>query len=133
MAQRPPIRTTQPGRPLTNQESLDQLRTWFLPDERIFSTIRFHGNTKWTPSGLAWLALCWVWSEARHLCYLRNNGAFSSGNQFHNSPLQTTRRVARALRTIWVSVPGAGGHGLATGIAVPRGGRAARHPFPESL
>jgi len=67
MARRPRIRPSRHGRPLTNQDRLDQLRTWFLPDERIFPTIPFHGNTKWTPTGLVWLALCWAWSEARHL------------------------------------------------------------------
>jgi Transposase DDE domain len=62
-------RTSEPKRrrPLTHQETLDQLRTWLLPDERIFSAIRFHGNVKWTPTCLVWLALCWSWSEARHL------------------------------------------------------------------
>ena len=67
MAQRQRVRRPKRPRALTNQESLDQLRTWLLPDEHIFSTIRFHGNITWTPIGLVWLALCWAWSEARHL------------------------------------------------------------------
>src|SRR5262249_32610707 len=54
-------------RPLTNREALDELRAWLLPDEAIFSAIRFHANIKWAPTSLVWLALCWAWSEARHL------------------------------------------------------------------
>jgi len=54
-------------RPLTNKASLEKLREWLLPDDTIFSRITFHGNIKWTPTGLVWLALCWAWSDARHL------------------------------------------------------------------
>jgi hypothetical protein len=56
-----------PRRPLTNKESLNKLREWFLPDESIFSRIKFHGNIKWKPSCLVWLALCWAWSCTRNL------------------------------------------------------------------
>jgi hypothetical protein len=52
---------------LTNKQSFNRLRSWLLPDEGIFSRIRFHGNIKWKPSGLVWLALCWAWSDARNL------------------------------------------------------------------
>jgi hypothetical protein len=54
-------------RRLSNKDSLEELREWFLPGESIFSSIRFHGNIKWTPTCLVWLALCWAWSEARNL------------------------------------------------------------------
>jgi len=67
MAQRQRFRPPERQRPLTNQDSFDHFRAWLLPDEHIFSTIRFHGNIKWTPTALVWLALCWAWSEARHL------------------------------------------------------------------
>jgi hypothetical protein len=54
-------------RPLTNKASLEKLREWLLPDESIFSSIKFHGNIKWKATGLIWLALCWAWSDARCL------------------------------------------------------------------
>jgi Transposase DDE domain len=38
-----------------------------LPNGNIFSHLKFHGNTKWLPVGLVWLALCWAWSESRNL------------------------------------------------------------------
>jgi hypothetical protein len=53
--------------PLTNKESLEKLRNWLLPDDSIFSRIAFHGNIKWTPTCLVWLALCWAWSQTRNL------------------------------------------------------------------
>jgi DDE family transposase len=54
-------------RRLTNKESFDKLRLWLLPDDGIFSRIKLHGNIKWAPTCLVWLALCWAWSEARNL------------------------------------------------------------------
>jgi hypothetical protein len=51
----------------SNAASLRVLREWLFPDDGIFSGIRFHGNIKWTPRFLVWLALCWAWSDARHL------------------------------------------------------------------
>ncbi len=53
--------------PGTNQQSLQALFAWFLTDASIFSRIRFHGNTKWAPLGLVWLALCWAWCETRNV------------------------------------------------------------------
>lgn len=53
------------GQPLTNKDYLNKLREWLLPDASIFSRIKFHGNIKWTPTCLVWLALCWAWSSAR--------------------------------------------------------------------
>lgn len=40
---------------------------WFLSGDSIFSEMKLHGNTKWTPKCLVCLALVWAWSEARHL------------------------------------------------------------------
>jgi Transposase DDE domain len=51
--------------PLTNGQQLRALRDWLLPDASIFAPLRFHGNTKWTPAALVWMALCWAWSDAR--------------------------------------------------------------------
>ncbi len=52
---------------LSNKENLAVLQRWFLPDDSIFSKLRFHGNTSWVPSNLVWLAVCWAWSESRNL------------------------------------------------------------------
>jgi Transposase DDE domain len=51
----------------TNKESLAALLAWFLPNDDIFAKLRFHGNTKWVPGSLVFLALYWSWSEARNL------------------------------------------------------------------
>ena len=67
MARKHRARRQAQRRPLTNKESLEKLRKWLLPDDSIFSRIQFHGNIKWTPTCLVWLALCWAWSEARNL------------------------------------------------------------------
>ncbi len=52
---------------VTNGESLLALHKWFLADRGIFAHLRFHGNTRWSPLGLASLALCWAWSDSRNL------------------------------------------------------------------
>jgi hypothetical protein len=67
MARKQRARKQAQRRPLTNKESLDELRQWLFPDQSIFSKILFHGNIKWTPTCLVWLALCWAWSDARNL------------------------------------------------------------------
>lgn len=51
----------------TNNECLQGLRKWFVADDAIFSGIRLHGNIKWTPISLVWLALCWAWCQARNV------------------------------------------------------------------
>jgi hypothetical protein len=56
-----------PGRAATNRQSLLRLCQWFLPDDSIFAGLRLHGNTKWLPRCLAWLALCWCLVDARHV------------------------------------------------------------------
>lgn len=50
----------------TNKDDLWVLRKWLLSDD-IFSKFKPHGNTSWLPGDLAWLALCWVWSESHNL------------------------------------------------------------------
>lgn len=51
----------------TNADHVRRLREWYLPDESIFSIFRFHGNIKWTPGFLVWMAICWSWCEARYV------------------------------------------------------------------
>jgi hypothetical protein len=47
--------------------ALERLRTWLLVDGGIFAGLPLHGNTAWQPAALVWLALCWSWSDARHV------------------------------------------------------------------
>lgn len=51
----------------TNADSIRQVRHWLLPNDKIFANVRFHGNVTWIASSLVILALCWSWSEARHV------------------------------------------------------------------
>jgi hypothetical protein len=52
---------------LSNARQLTKLRKWLLPNDGIFVALRLHGNTKWTPAALVWLALCWAWQETRNV------------------------------------------------------------------
>lgn len=51
----------------SNQANLASLQDWFLPDDGIFTQLKFHGNTKWLPRRFVWLALWWAWSKYRNL------------------------------------------------------------------
>lgn len=51
----------------TNGESLRKAFAWLLPDAGIFAQVPLHGNISWAASSLVTLALCWSWSEARHV------------------------------------------------------------------
>ena len=51
--------------PATNRQDLQGLRDWLLPDASIFAPIALHGNSKWLPANLVWMALCWAWSDKR--------------------------------------------------------------------
>lgn len=50
-----------------HKESLVALQEWFLADDGIFAKLQFHGNTKWSPGSLVWLAVYWAWSECRNV------------------------------------------------------------------
>src|SRR5215217_3612618 len=56
-----------PKRPTTNAATMKALAAWFLPDDSIFARLKFHGNTKWLPRCLVWLALCWALVDASKL------------------------------------------------------------------
>ena len=51
----------------SNAQAFGRLREWFLPNGGIFSCLNLHGNTKWLPEALVWLALCWAWSESKNV------------------------------------------------------------------
>ena len=52
---------------LSNAQHLKALQEWLLPEEGIFASLALHGNTKWRPAGLIWLALCWGWAESKNV------------------------------------------------------------------
>jgi hypothetical protein len=52
---------------LSNAQHLMALRRWLLPNEGIFVGLARHGNTKWRPADLIWLALCWGWAESKNV------------------------------------------------------------------
>lgn len=51
----------------TYRESMVALQQEFLPDDRIFARVKFHGNTSWSPRELVWQAIFWSWSECRNV------------------------------------------------------------------
>jgi hypothetical protein len=82
---------------MTNVESLNSLRQWLLPDESIFSTIKRHGNIKWTATLLVWLALSWAWSEARCLTDAFHDAVGVCHKMFASMPLSTYQGFMWAL------------------------------------
>ena len=75
----------------THAHELLALRDWVLRDDRIFANLTFHGNTKWRPVNLVWLALCWAWSESRCLTDAFVEAAMQCGQLLSGSPLSTYR------------------------------------------
>lgn len=57
-----------------NKDHLASMLHWLLPDESIFSKMKLHGNTKWSPECLVCLALLWAWSESKHVTDAYSNG-----------------------------------------------------------
>ena len=88
--------------PGTNNQNLQALREWFLPDDSIFSKLRFHGNSKWLPLGLVWLALCWAWCETRNVTDAFDQTVLACQKLFGASPLSTYQGFMGVLVT-WTS------------------------------
>jgi hypothetical protein len=88
--------------PGTNKQNLQALREWFLPDGSIFSKLRFHGNSKWTPLALVWLASCWAWCDARNVTDAFDQAASACQKMFGATPLTTYQGFMGALVT-WTS------------------------------
>lgn len=53
--------------PKSNAGALNKLREWLLPNVKIFTGLKRHGNTGWAPADLVWLVLCWAWEESKNL------------------------------------------------------------------
>jgi hypothetical protein len=83
--------------PVTNNQNLQALREWFLPDASIFSKMRFHGNSKWAPIGLVWLALSWAWSEARNVTDAFDEAVTACKKMFGAACLSTYQGFMAAL------------------------------------
>ena len=83
----------------TNNQNLQALREWFLPDGSIFSKLRFHGNSKWLPLGLVWLALCWAWCETRIVTDAFDEAVRACRQMFDVAPLSTYQGFMGALVT----------------------------------
>jgi hypothetical protein len=81
---------------LTNNESLKSYRDWFLP-EGIFSQIPLHGNIKWSPIYLVWLALCWAWSDAKNVTEAFTQALEGCQTMFGTVPLSTYQGFMNAL------------------------------------
>lgn len=83
----------------TNVESLRKAYQWLLPEASIFAKVRFHGNVSWTASSLVLLALCWSWSEARHVTDAFTEAAGWCQSLLGGSPLTTYQGFMGALAT----------------------------------
>jgi DDE family transposase len=85
--------------PGTYNQNLQALREWFLPDDCIFSKLQFHGNSKWVPLGLVWLALCWAWCETRNVTDAFDQSVLVCQRMFGAAPLSTYQGFMGALVT----------------------------------
>lgn len=84
---------------VTNNQNLQALREWFLTDESIFSKLRFHGNSRWTPICLVWLALFWAWCETRNVTDAFDQAVAACQKVFGAAPLVTYQGFMGALVT----------------------------------
>lgn len=91
----------QSGR-ITNQESLNALRQWLLPNDGIFASLSFHGNTTWLPRSLVWLALCWAWSGQENVTDAFKAAVQCCDQMLERTPLTSYTGFMGALTT-WSS------------------------------
>jgi hypothetical protein len=92
-------RSRRQGKAETNLQQFQALRDWFLPDDSIFSQLRFHGNSKWLPDCLVWMALCWAWCGARNVTDAFSEAVTVCQHMFGASPLNTYQGFMGALVT----------------------------------
>jgi hypothetical protein len=81
----------------TNGQGLLALRDWFLPKGGIFAHLKFHGNTRWSPVNLVWLALFWSWSETRNVTDAFTQSVECSQATLGSSPLSTYQGFMAAM------------------------------------
>lgn len=97
------------AREQANKAPLRGLFEWFLPDDSIFSQMRLHGNTKWSPRRLADLAIVWACSELRNLTDAFAEAAECCRSMFGAAAVGTyqgfmgalTRHTPTLMTTLW--------------------------------
>src|SRR4051812_27468471 len=87
----------------TNKQDLGTLLNWLLPDASIFAKIKLHGNTKWLPMHLVWLALFWSWSESVNVTDAFTEAVGCCTKVVASSPLSTYQGFMGAMVT-WTEV-----------------------------
>jgi hypothetical protein len=70
---------------------------WLLPDDSPFSKMKLHGNTKWIPRRLAFMALAWSWSGSRNVTDAWTEAAEFCQSLFGCLPVATYQGFMRAL------------------------------------
>lgn len=80
-----------------NKEVLAAIQNEFLPDDKIFAKLKFHGNTTWSPSALIWMALYWSLSEVQNLTHAFTDAMEQSVIMTGTSPLSTYQGFMWAL------------------------------------
>jgi Transposase DDE domain len=83
----------------TYNQNLQALRDWFLPDGSIFGNLRLHGNSKWVPLALVWMALCWAWCDARNVTDAFDQALAVCQKMYQTAPLSTYQGFMGALVT----------------------------------
>ena len=81
----------------THGDHLDELRLWLLGGHGLFGSLPSHGNRRWTPADLVWLALCWAWSPLRSLTAAFADAASVRSQMLGDSSLGTCQGFMNAL------------------------------------
>lgn len=81
----------------SHADDFRKLLDWLLPDHRIFSVLKLHGNTSWLPQSLVCLALCWAWAENKHVTDAFTYAADWCRCLVGGSPLSTYQGMMNAL------------------------------------
>jgi hypothetical protein len=84
---------------VTNKEDLHGMLAWIVPAGTIFSAGRFHGNSKWTPLSLVYVALCWAWCETRNVTDAFEDGRLVCQTLLTVVPVSTYQGFMGALVT----------------------------------
>lgn len=71
---------------------------WLLKKD-MFRDLKFHGNTSWSPTQLALLAVLWVWSPAKSVTGAFKEAASQSKKLIGMAALSTFQGLANALQT----------------------------------
>ena len=87
----------QKARQERNLVQLARMLNWFLPEDSIFSRMKLHGNTKWIPRRLTFMALAWGWSGSRNVTDAWDEAADFCQNLLGCLPVGTYQGFMRAL------------------------------------